>query len=42
MKISQNKILPPVSCACFDNSFLQCNGLHKSQPTSHSPYNPIL
>jgi len=42
MKTSQNKILPPVSCACFDDSFLQRNRLHKSQPTSHSPYHSIL
>jgi len=42
MKTSHNKILPLVSCTCFDNSFLQRNRLHKPQPTSHSPYHPIL
>jgi len=41
MKTSQNKILPPVSSTCFYDSFLQCNRLHKPQPTSHSSYHPI-
>ena len=33
MKTSQNKMLPPVSSTCFDDSFLQRNRLHKPQPT---------